>query len=1830
MPSALVSSLDTRCRSIFRSLFGLLGWLCLTGSLGAIDFTWTGGTSSDFTVGSNWGGTAPSPTGLGTGSPQAWRFSVQGGNTLIYSGTQGHTVLSGGGSNRSLFIANGLNVNASMSITGGIFESTSSAPDGMVNGDNAVALLSIDGGTYRKTTGTGAQSTFAVRYAGGGTSQATLDINSGSFEVTTLDLQNAGATSTLAVGTPETIVNLDGGTLSVGTIVRNNNSPGIDAVLNFNGGTLQARQDSTTFIAALGQFTANVQAGGALVDTQGFNVTISAPLVHDAALGATLDGGLTKIGTGALTLSGVNTYSGGTFIKNGTLVMGGNNRLPTNSIVTLGDSVTNDSGVLKLDSRSQTLAVLLTVGAGTGNRVINGNATAGTLIMDVATANAFSGILGGATADDNNFTLTKQGAGTLTLSGANTYTGVTTVSVGILQFATQVSLYNNVTANWTATNLIVNSGATAAFNVGGAGEFTSSDIAILAALGTGSGGFKSGSAIALDTTNAGGEFTYGNGLGNPNGGSNVLGLTKLGTGILTLTQANTYTGKTTVSAGVLKAGAAGGGTVFGANSSIILADVAGVTLDLNSFDQTIGSLGGGGSTGGTVSLGSATLSVGGINSSGSFAGVIDGAGAVTKIGTGNQTLTGANTYSGLTTVSAGILTVANNAALGTTAGGTSVLSGATLALADGITVTGETIGIAGSGGDSMGALQAIGSAEWSGAVTIESSGARLGAQVGGVLTVSGQIQNGASNTLAISAGIGGTGTVIISGTGNTYTGTTQIIRGVLKLGATNALPTGTILDVDSAVVSVSEDSVFDLNGFNQSVIGLQSSGAGTGTGGSFITNTSALTSTLTVVQSGTTNYKGIIMDGTGVVNLTKSGGGSLTLSGANTFTGTITLSAVTNNEIVVAHNNALGGTLGGTTVGNGARVTLANGMTVAGETITITGNGGNNFGALQSATNATAEWAGNVIVTGADSRIGGGVGGTLIVSGVISGSYAVLFSRADNSTTILNAVNTYTGDTQLFSNGSATGSKLIIGVDNAINAASRLSVISTAATKPIQLDLNGHVLTLRSLDTSGTANHATGAVLSIANNAASTASILTLSDPAANTTIYAGTLIDGTSGTGGLSLVKSGANTQILIGNNTYTGSTTVNSGTLQIGASVSTLGVNGALASTSFKLKGGVLVIDNTGASNNNSNRLSDSADIVFNGGSFTYKGSDQAATNSSETVHDLTVVSGLKTLSVIFGGSNTATLTANQITRAAQGGVLLVNGANLGMDSSSTASVARVFFTNVPTLIGTTDALSTGINAAAKDTKIVPFLLGEATSTTGGFGTATGTPNTFLTYDPTTGLRPLNPTDEFTQNSFVTGNNTRLTTTTNVAASISINSLVLDGGSATIAGGQTLTVDSGAILFVSGSGVGITGGTLNFGAQEGIVTINSAGNTFISSIITGTGGVTYSGSGQLVLQTQQNTYSGDTLLQVASVIPQANSIGPDGAPVSGSFGTGTLIFAGSAIRATTSNDITIGNNVSLAADTTVISSGIPSSDRVLTLTGEVTLTGGDRILTQNSGANTVLSGAIGDGGNNFGLTIAGSGAGAVVLSGTSTYTGATNVTSGRTLQVGDGTSGSLTGAGAVTVSGAGSTLSGSGSIAGSTTIGAGAVLAPGVGDTAASNMTMTFDALASTLTVQDGGSIELSITAPTFQATGVFDQGVFGGAESTALAYLQGSGSGSLAAWNSSTPGDHDFIDLGSGTLSLGTGAGTITLLSNGYGAAQAQLGDVFNLMDWAGIATGAFNASTDFTLPDLSSAGLGWDTSAFTNYGIVVVVPEPSRVILLLAGLGGLLMRRRRAVP
>lgn len=163
------------------------------------------------------------------------------------------------------------------------------------------------------------------------------------------------------------------------------------------------------------------------IDVGGFGAAISAPLAGV--------GGISVAGSGTLTLSGSNIYTGATRIRSGTLALsGGNNRLPTGTVVTLGDGGTANSGILRLNGCSQQLGGLLAYGSGSNNRVINGSPTAATLTVNVENGrNRFSGHLGGGSPNDNDFSLVKTGQGTLHLDKSIACTGGTTVTEGTLQ-----------------------------------------------------------------------------------------------------------------------------------------------------------------------------------------------------------------------------------------------------------------------------------------------------------------------------------------------------------------------------------------------------------------------------------------------------------------------------------------------------------------------------------------------------------------------------------------------------------------------------------------------------------------------------------------------------------------------------------------------------------------------------------------------------------------------------------------------------------------------------------------------------------------------------------------------------------------------------------------------------------------------------------------------------------------------------------------------------------------------------------------------------------------------------------------------------------------------------------------------------------------------------------------------------------------------------------------------------------------------------------------------------------------------------------------------------
>ena len=182
--------------------------------------------------------------------------------------------------------------------------------------------------------------------------------------------------------------------------------------------------------------------------------------------------------------------------------------------------------------------------------------------------------------------------------------------------------------------------------------------------------------------------------------------------------------------------------------------------------------------------------------------VVGGTATVTRNGAGTLVLSGANSFSGATTINAGVVSIQNATALGTTAAGTTVASGARLEVQGGIAVGAEALTINGTGGGSGVLVSVSGSNSWAGAITLGS--ASTIDSIAGTLTVTGGITNGgylltvagAGNTILSTTAISGTGgvTKIDGGTlalsaANTYDGATTINGGMLSIAADNNLGT---------------------------------------------------------------------------------------------------------------------------------------------------------------------------------------------------------------------------------------------------------------------------------------------------------------------------------------------------------------------------------------------------------------------------------------------------------------------------------------------------------------------------------------------------------------------------------------------------------------------------------------------------------------------------------------------------------------------------------------------------------------------------------------------------------------------------------------------------------------------------------------------------------------------------------------------------------------------------------------------------------------------------------------------------------------------------------
>ncbi len=264
--------------------------------------------------------------------------------------------------------------------------------------------------------------------------------------------------------------------------------------------------------------------------------------------------------------------------------------------------------------------------------------------------------------------ISNTGTGAVTLTGGGA--GSIAVNESITTGGGAIALTSGTGGITLAASKAIDAGAgTIAINAGGGA----------ANLTTGNLRTSNATASAASITNAttlalgnvaltgGGTLSVSHsGAGSQSGGTSISGtggLTKAGAGVLTLSQANTYTGTTTVNAGTL---AVSGGNAIADTGTVVLANAAGVALNVTA-SETIGSLAGGGAAGGNVTkgtAGAATLTTGRNGDSTTFGGVIqNGSGTVSlvKEGAGTFTLTNSSTYTGTTGVSGGTLALAGTA-----------------------------------------------------------------------------------------------------------------------------------------------------------------------------------------------------------------------------------------------------------------------------------------------------------------------------------------------------------------------------------------------------------------------------------------------------------------------------------------------------------------------------------------------------------------------------------------------------------------------------------------------------------------------------------------------------------------------------------------------------------------------------------------------------------------------------------------------------------------------------------------------------------------------------------------------------------------------------------------------------------------------------------------------------------------------------------------------------------------------------------------------------------------------------------------------------------------
>jgi autotransporter-associated beta strand protein len=1405
--------------------------------------------------------------------------------------------------------------------------------------------------------------------------------------------------------------------------------------------------NSTVDVLAGGSFSiAGTNSGASIASLQGsgsVNVGGSAQTLTLGNASDTFSGviggyGALKLSGGTEILTGTNTYQGLTSIDSGTLALSGNGSIASSSGVTVNGGATLDI--------SGSNGVSITTLTGNGNV----NLGAQTLTLTNANGGAFNGAIDGS----GGLTLN---SGSLTLSGGNTYTGITTIGGG----ATLIDASAQALASTTAIHL--NGGVLSLSNT----NFTTSAPVVLGADG-GVLTISGSNTLQLD--------------GAVSGGAGGLTLVGIGGGTLILTNTssnyqggtlidNAFSGTTVVE--VKATGALGRGDVtVGASSAL---DFIGQGSAIVSAGSRTINVGGNASIsfGNNTALGSSVINMA-AGSSGTLGGAdlgnahLNNAGMVmvTDATAGNAVLT-----------NLGSRTAPSGSQIGDpfayTGGALGFFGNSDMASSTVVNNAGGAVFITGVPGDA--ANISIGSLSGGGNILLGSNDDANNNNIPLTLTlgalnrndtIGGVIDDTAFAGQSMNDGLTKVGTGILTLTGaNNYSGPTTISNGSLQIG--NGGTTGSVISdiVDNATLIFNRSDAVSYGGTISGNGAVVQQGTGTLT---LDGNNNAFTGITTVAN-------GSLIVGSTVGNTAVLGGNVVvdngaTLSGLGTIGGDVTVQSggiITpgtafgvlgvNGNFTAAQNSVLNESFGAPTnfhsYGNGTSVVVGGNLTLDGMTLNVTDAGGMGPGIYNVFT-----YVGTLSESNGGITLGNTPAGqTLQLQNLTASKQINLIDTSGLTLDVWNAngqatssqmgggSGTWSVTSQMWTDANGDIPNVAIQPQPGFavfgGTAGTVTVDDSAgnvAAAGMQFDVGGYVLTGDTLSLVG--SHGSAPVIRVGDG----------SSASANMTATINNVLTDSDG-----LVKSDLGTLVLAGNNTYAGGTTINGGTLQIGnggttgAIVGNVVDNGALVfdrgdTVSF---GGVVSgsgsLSQIGAGRvtlTNANSYTGSTSITA--GTLALSGNGSIASSSGVSVasgagFDISGTTNGASIVSLSGsgnvnlGSQTLTLTqaSGHFSGAihGSGGLTLASG-NETLAGANTYTGATMIASNATLTLTSDLASSSVINHGTLD--VSASTADVSMNNLSGDGTV-------LLGNHSLSLNHVNGS----YTGVIAGN----------------GGLVLSNGSETLTGINTyrggtsinnsvLSVSTDANLGAASGAVSIDGGTLAiighaFGDTSRAITLGHAGGTLdisdtanrftISQALSGSGALTKSGAGALVL-TGDNSYAGGTTISTGSL--QIGDGGTTGSVSGDIVNHGALVFDRSdavsfhgAISGSGSltkegaGTLTLSGTNNYAGPTT-INAGTLIADSS-SLPGAVT---DNAALVFNQASQGTFNGAINGNG-----TITKTGTGLLILDGnSSSFSGTTTVQNG-TLEIGDATTPSAYLGGNVTVDSSG-VLRGHGAIGG------------------------------------------------------------------------------------------------------------------------------------------------------------------------------------------------------